>query len=84
MENDKLQFTHCLKCDSSYLIGIGNKDIRKKGSSEGTDNLFAIGNDEIEAAKELDRNSKIPCAKCGELCEIKDSTESKEDSEEEK
>ena len=61
----------CKKCKTIYLVGIGNKDIRNKGS--GGDNFIGFGNSEISEAKELNRKNKLPCAKCRELCKIQDS-----------
>jgi len=68
-----LQFIHCNKCDTSWLVGIDGKDITVNGS--GGDNFIAFGNDEIESAPKISKTK--PCKKCGKRCKVKSVTSKK-------
>lgn len=66
-----LYYINC-ECEHMYLIGINGKDIRK--SPVDNQELFAIGQDELDAIdKKICKGDKIPCPGCGKECKVKQS-----------
>jgi hypothetical protein len=75
-----LQFVTCTKCNSSYMVGFMNKDVRETKLSGGTVEeipYVAIGCDEIKDSPRINAGEIIPCPHCGKECVVEDSTEGK-------